>query len=381
MNLDNDPFLKISESIENKYVQDWKNENKKVMGYYCTYIPEELFHAAGFLPFRIRATGHETDELADIYMVRFTCGFVRLTLDLALRGGYNFIDGLFITNCCDHARRMYELYDLTVFKKEEFKGRNHRFYVALPHVVTEGGFQWYKQEIIELKKEIEETYQLGNISDEALKNSIILHNENRRLLREIYSLRIIDKPKITGSEFLQISMANSSVPKEIANKELARILNLLKNSPGIEDTKKRILLMGSVVDNLSFIKTIEESGAHVISDFLCFGNRNIIDDVKIEGDLLENIANRTYYRMSCPRMMDDHERRFEYLKKEIKRAKIDGVVMQRINNCDLHGCENMLCEHEFKDLGISAFNFDREAFQTDTNRMQTRIEAFLEMIK
>ena len=85
--------------------------------------------------------------------------------------------------------------------------------------------------------------------------------------------------------------------------------------------------------------------------------------------------------MSCPRMMDDHQRRLDYLKEEIKKAKIDGVIMQRINNCDLHGCENMLCVHDFKELKIPALNIDRESFQADTTRLQTRIEAFIEMIK
>jgi len=41
----------------------------------------------------------------------------------------------------------------------------------------------------------------------------------------------------------------------------------------------------------------------------------------------------------------------------------------------------MNLQHELKDdLGIPVFNIDRENFQKDYNRIQTRIEAFLEMI-
>ncbi|MHA1148003.1 MAG: 2-hydroxyacyl-CoA dehydratase subunit D [Promethearchaeota archaeon] len=382
MSLENDSFLKISQGIMNPYIQEWRKNGKKVIGYYCTYLPEELIHAAGILPFRIRATGSETEDLADVYMVRFTCGFVRMTLDLALRGGYDFLDGLFICNCCDHARRMYELFDLVIFKREVFmENKPPCFYTSIPHTITNEGYEWYKKEVEEFKIELKKYYNLNSISNEILKNSIKVYNENRSLLRDIYSLKIIDEPKLTGSEFLQISMSNSSVPKEIANRELTRILKILEEREGFKEKKKRILLIGSVVDNTNFIKVIEDSGAHVISDFLCFGLRNIIDDVKTDGDLFDNICRRTYYRMSCPRMMDDHPRRFKFLKEEIKKAKIDGVIMQRINNCDLHGCENMLCEHEFKDMGIPAFNIDRESFQADTTRLQTRIEAFLEMLK
>jgi len=305
-----------------------------------------------------------------------------MTLDLALRGGYDFLDGLFISNCCDHARRMYEVFDLVIFERDAFKNQKPpRFYTSMPHTITEEGYDWYKREVEEVKVALEEKYDLKPIADADLKNSIQIYNENRRLLREIYNLKITDAPKLTGSEFLQISMANSSVPKEVANKELSRILEMLKESEALKNKNKRILLIGSVVDNTHFIKVIEDSGAHVISDFLCFGLRNIIDDVKIEGDPLDDICRRAYFRMSCPRMMDDHQRRLEFLKQEIKRAKIDGVIMQRINNCDLHGCENMLCEHKFKELGIPAFNIDRESFQADATRLQTRIEAFLEMIK
>ena len=381
MSLTNDKFLNISNSIKNSYLEEWKKNKKKVLGYYCTYIPEELFYAAGLLPYRIRATGHELDELADIYMVRFTCGFVRLTLDLALRGGFDFLDGLFVTNCCDHARRMHELYDLVVFKRKEIKQKPPQFYVALPHIINEDGFEWYLDEIKLLKEQIEQKYNLKEIDNSQIKEAINIYNENRSLLREIYNLRTLENPKLTGSEFLQISMANTSVPKEIANNELKRILEIIKNSKDLSNNRKRIMLVGSVVDNINFTKLVEDSGAIIVSDFLCFGERNILDDVDLNGDLLENIAKRTYYRMSCPRMMDDHEKRYDFILKEIERAKVDGVILQRINNCDLHGCENMLLEHELKDLGIPTFNIDREAFLTDTTRLQTRIEAFYEMIK
>ena len=234
-----------------------------------------------------------------------------------------------------------------------------------------------------MKQEIESNYNIDGITNENLLESIKVYNENRSLLREIHSLRIADSPKINGSEALQIAMANSSVPKDIANIELIRILNLLKDSEGIKTKKKRIMLVGSVVDNIEFTQLVENSGAIIVSDFLCFGTRNFLDDVKTTpgGDPIKDITRRLYYRISCPRMMDDHENRLKYLKTEIDQAKVDGVLLQRINNCDLHGCDNMLFEHELKELDIPVFNIDREEFQADNARLQTRIEAFLEMIK
>jgi len=383
MSLNNDPLLSISNSIKNPYIDEWQKKGKKIVGFYCTYIPEELLYAAELLPFRIRATGNKDTDLGDIYMVRFTCSFVRATLDMALRGVYDFLDGFLVCNSCDHSRRMFELFDLKVFNRENFKKKVHRFYLALPHVITDEGFEWYKKELEELKEELEQNFKLNEITNEKLTRSIEIYNENRKLLREIHKLRIQNNPKLTGSEALQINMANSSIPKNIANEELKRLKTLITKREDIDiSNKKRILLVGSVVDNIEFTELIENSGGFLASDVLCFGTRNFMDDVELETNKspLERITKRLYYRLSCPRMMDDHQRRLDYVKEEIKRANIEGVILQRINNCDLHGCDNMLFSHELKELEIPVLNIDREFYQADTTRLQTRIEAFLEML-
>jgi len=382
MSLKNDQFLHISDSITNPYITEWLVDGKKVLGYYCTYIPDELLYAANLLPYRIRATGHTETNLADVYMVRFTCSFVRATFDMALRGTYDFLDGILICNSCDHSRRMFELFDLKVFGRENYPKPASQFYYSIPHIITDEGFEWYYTEIQELKTELEEKYNLEPITNQDLLETIDIYNKNRELLREIHEMRVIDAPKITGSEALQISMSNNSVPKEAANRELERIINSLKESEGVKSNAKRVMLVGSEVDSTDFTGLIESSGALIVSDFLCFGTRNFLDDVHLgfDRDPLKSIVERVYYRMSCPRMMDDHERRLEFVKNEIKRAKVDGVILQRINNCDLHGCDNMLYVHELKDLEIPVLDLDREFYQADTTRLQTRIEAFLEMI-
>jgi len=297
---------------------------------------------------------------------------------------YDFLDGLVICNSCDHSRRMFELFDMKVFNREDFKKKVPRFYLAMPHILTEEGFNWYYKEIEELKNELDQTYSGSNnqISDESLINTIKIYNKNRDILKKIHELRIENVPKLNGTEALQISMSNSSVPKDLANKELERIYEFLKESEGIKTESKRIMLVGSELDNLFFTKIIEDSGAVIVSDFLCFGTRYFIDNVDLENSKnpLKSLSKRLYYRLSCPRMMDDHDRRLNFIKEEIRKAKIDGIVLQRINNCDLHGCDNMLFVHELKELNIPVINIDREHFQTDTSRLQTRIEAFIEMI-
>ena len=47
----------LSGAIPNAPVRDWKSQGKKVIGFRCAYVPEEVEHAAGMLPFWIRGTG------------------------------------------------------------------------------------------------------------------------------------------------------------------------------------------------------------------------------------------------------------------------------------------------------------------------------------
>jgi len=383
LSLSNDPFLLMSNSISNKKTKEWAESGKKVAGYYCTYVPEELLHAAGFLPFRIRSTGAKDTDLADVYMVRFTCSFVRASLNLALKGYYDFLDCFVVCNSCDHSRRMFELFDLKVFNRDDFKKDVKKYYISVPHVITNVGFDWYLGEIIAFKKRMEKDFKI-KIEDNDLINAIQIYNKNREFLRKIHQYRLTKEPKLTGTDFLKIVMANASVPKNYANQELERVLEILKDSPGIGvQGKKRLMLVGSVIDNVEFVELIEKSGAMVISDFLCFGLRACSDDINFDDNesALTSIARRTYFRTSCPRMMNDHERRLQDLLNEIKNSKIDGVILQRINNCDLHGCDNMLYMHELKELGIPVLNIDREWYQSDYTRLQTRIEAFIEMLE
>ncbi len=101
-------FMEASNTLNNSLVREWKKSGKKVVGYTCSYVPDELFFAAGILPYRIKAFGHPDTELGDAYLARFNCRFCRSCLQLGLEGSYDFLDGLLETNGCDHLRGMFE---------------------------------------------------------------------------------------------------------------------------------------------------------------------------------------------------------------------------------------------------------------------------------
>ncbi|MHA1291750.1 MAG: 2-hydroxyacyl-CoA dehydratase subunit D [Promethearchaeota archaeon] len=374
-------FIKTTEMLNNSYIDIWKKENKKVIGYYCTYIPEEIIHAGGLLGFRIRGTGAEGTSRADTILSRFNCSFIRATLDLVMQGNYNFLDGLACMNSCDHARRMYDIFKYKIVGQINGIDKDFPlFFISVPHIITDRGFQWLKEEFEIFKSNIENRFNV-KITDEDLKNSIKVLNETRNLLKEIQKQRAKDKPKLNGQDFVKINIANTAVPKEIVNNELKAYLEALKEKDGISDYRARILLVGSIIDDPEFIKIIEAVGGIVVSDMLCFGLRNFWDLTEENGDPMDAITKRYYQKVSCPRMMDDHSRRFKFLQEQIKSANIDGVIGTRIEFCDLNGCECMMYEHELEDLNIPMLSLDRDYFLGDKGRFKTRCEAFIEQIE
>ena len=375
-------LMKTTETLTNPYVDEWKKQGKKIMGYYCTYTPEEILLAGDVMAFRMRGTEAEGTSLADTIMTRFNCSFIRATLDLIMSGKYDFLDGLVCLNSCDHARRIFDIFNYKILGQiDGFPKDYPLFFLSIPHLVTERGEQWLKDEFEIFKTNLEKAINV-KITNDGLNDSIKLLNENRRLLKEIHKLRVIEKPKLNGADMLKINIANAAVPKNIANQELKSYIDQLKNKDGISDYRARILLIGSVIDDPGFLNIIEGVGGLVVSDMLCYGTRNFWD-LTDEGtsDPMGAIAKRYNEKISCPRMMNRHENRSKFLNDLIKEAKVDGVIATRIEFCDLHGCDNMIFEHELEEANIPILSLDRDYFLGDTGRFKTRCEAFIEQIE
>jgi benzoyl-CoA reductase/2-hydroxyglutaryl-CoA dehydratase subunit BcrC/BadD/HgdB len=165
-------FSAAAAAVMNPAVESWKQRGGRVMGYVCSAVPDEIFTAAGLLPFRLRATGSEGTELSDSYFGSINCSFVRHCFNLALLGEYDFLDGLVVINSCDNVRRIYDHW------AREMKTPFVRI-MSFPRKAGPPQVDWYEEQLAELRTGIEEHFNL-KISDDRLWEAIRLHNETRR---------------------------------------------------------------------------------------------------------------------------------------------------------------------------------------------------------
>ena len=83
----------------------------------------------------------------------------------------------------------------------------------------------------------------------------------------------------------------------------------------------------------------------------------------------------------CPRMLGWYRERSAMLMHRIKHLKVDGVIMQNIRFCDLHGSENGLFERDLEKSGLPALRIEREYGPlVDRGRLKMRVDAFIEQL-
>ena len=59
-------------------------EGLRRIGYFCSYVPEEILSVPGLYGYRMRAPNTKTTETADSYLGLFNCSYTRAMLETIL---------------------------------------------------------------------------------------------------------------------------------------------------------------------------------------------------------------------------------------------------------------------------------------------------------
>ncbi len=360
-------------NVPNSWIDDWKQEGKKVLGYFCSYIPDEIIHAADILPIRIRARSCADTPMGDAFMCPTTCSYTRCCLELANRKELNYLDGIVSANTCDQIRRLYD----NIRFKTPFP---YQYFLNIPALVNDITLDWFKHELFKFKEDLEKSFEI-KITDEKLKQAVKTYNKSRTLLKDLYFLRKRDRPPISGTELMKVILAGVTIPKEQYNDLLTQLLKEANEKEGISSHKARIMVVGSMLDDPEFVNVIEEQGGLVVTDSLCFGTRYFWDLVNETANPLDALSERYLSKVSCPRMTDGHPSRTQFVKDMIKEFHVDGVILQRMKFCPFWWGEIFMLRNELKELDVPCLELEKEYMLSGVGAMKTRVQAFMELIE
>lgn len=366
-------FDELSGNLSNENVMKWKNDGKKVFGLTCSNIPEEIIHAAGFLPIRIRANSVKDTSIADANLHRINCSYVRSVAESLFTEKKDLFNSIIATNTCDHHLNLSDLLQI----KTDISLHFFQMY----HTNTDGGRDLFINEIKGLIKFIKEKYSIS-IEKSQIRESIIIYNKTRALMGRLNEFRKSNPPLLTGTEFMKVVLAGMTVRKEEFNTYLEELMSHLLEVENGKDKLPRVMIMGAACDSPEFITFIESKGFSVAADNLCFGSRHYHGNIdENSDDLLSAIADRYFKTISCSSVMDDFDRNKKMIKDVIDDMNIQGIIVARLKFCDhLAGFTKMLKDTLSEEKGIPVLELEREYSSTGSGQISTRLQAFHEMI-
>ncbi|MGQ9506461.1 MAG: 2-hydroxyacyl-CoA dehydratase subunit D [Candidatus Bathycorpusculaceae bacterium] len=357
---------------KNKFIKKWKSQNKPILGYICSYTPEEIIYAAKILPLRVFGS-LEPSSLADVHLPVNVCSFAKSCFNMALEGEYNFLDGYVVSNCCDNQNKIYDLWRYCT-------NIRRTYFLNTPHSNTENALKFFKEELEKFIDWLMNSFDI-EISGKNLKSVIKTFNENRRLLRQVYKFRRQNPPLVSGSEALETVLSSTTVPKEVHNKLLRVFLGEIKERKDLPKGGVRLLVSGSVMDNADLLRLIESVGGCVVADDLCTGSRYFWNLVKEDSEPIWAIAERYLRKIPCPFMYSSEER-FKHVREMVKLFDVEAAIIFSLKFCDVHAFDAPLLAEELKkEEGIPVLCLEWEHSLSGIAQLKTRIEAFVEMLE
>ncbi|MBA4389539.1 MAG: hypothetical protein C0399_01195 [Syntrophus sp. (in: bacteria)] len=360
--------------------RDLKAEGKKVIAYLTALGPVEILTAAGVIPFRLKGNVSEAITKGDAYMETIVCPFVRNVFDAAVKGKYDFLDGMVLPHQCDSIDRTDDVWSSTLKLP-------YWHFLNVPHVTDDPSIVFMK-EILRVFIGTLEKFTNTKITDEALAQAVKAHNENRRLMRELYELRKSNPPLISGVEMMKVLVAAMSIPVTESSALIESVTKEVRQRKPADKKQKRIMLIGDQIDDVAMIDAIEATGAQLVMDDLSIGSKMYWQDVDVTTDPIQGIAERYLRKLKIPTTyvsdgntyQENLEARFGHMKKYINEFKVDGAILFIYKYCDPYGFEVPAIKSFIESSGTPVLYLEDEYSTSTLARMKTRIEAFLEMI-
>lgn len=351
-------------------VRRWREGGGKVVGHFQVYFPEEIAHAGGLLPFKVRGAPVESTQ-ADSRFGSYLCSIIKTSLELALSGRVEL--DLFVTHpICDAARNLAGVW-----------GRNVTYpcrILYLPQNPNSGFAARYLRDEYDRIRVLCEELAGRAITDEDLRRSIAVFNENRALLRRLYALKR-ERPWLVPADEAYVLVAiGGCVPREEHNELLRAVLPLLETRALPRRDKIRVILEGGFCEQppLDLLRAIARS-CYVVDDDLLIGLRWLVTDVPTDRDPLQALAESYIDRSAhSPVQHDLRKPKERMLLERLEGANAEAAILMAAKMCE-PGLEELVVHTRALDgHGVRYFVSEFEENMTSFDALEIQLETFVE---
>jgi benzoyl-CoA reductase subunit C len=362
----------LFEDLSFTAAREWKTAQpgRKVVGYMPIYVPREIIHAADMLPLGILGGGDQLEVIhGDAYYQSYICRIPRSTVELGVSGRLDFVDGMLFPSICDVIRNLSGMW------KMMFPQVYVRYFDVPQNYRDDIGGNYYVNELAELRHDLAEL-RGKPITDEELRHSIALYNENRRLVSELYAFRAEKPWQAPAAEAYLVLRAGMALPVEEHSAMLRDYLAAARAEERPRRDNCRVVVTGAFCEQppLNLIKSLELAGCYVVDDDLLLVTRWLTADTSIEGDPLRNLANAFLHQSesTAAKYEPDVKEKGQYLVRAVRRSGAEGVIFAAPSFCDPALLDRPMLQHVLKDAGIPyiAFKYAENSGQMQPIREQ-----------
>ena len=324
----------LFEDLHFDAVKEWKAAapGRKAIGYMPIYVPREIVHAAGMLPVGIFGGGDQIEVIqGDAYYQSYICRIPRSTLELGLTGRLDCLDGMLFPSICDVIRNLSGMWQI-LFKDKYVK------YFDVPQNYDDSiGGEFYVREMQVMREDLGKL-RGKPISDDELRASIAVYNENRRALRDLYAYRSQKPWQAPTSEVYLVLRAGCVLPPEAHTRLVREYIAAADAEKRALRDNARVVLTGAFCEQppLSLIKSIEMAGCYIVDDDFMLVMRWLLDDVPATGDPLDELSKAFLHRSASTASKYDDKKadKGQFLLKQVKANAGEGVIFAAPSFCD-----------------------------------------------
>jgi bcr-type benzoyl-CoA reductase subunit C len=378
-----DALREIEEAARNplKSILRWKERSgAKVVGCLACmppFVPEELVHAAGMLPFGL--WGAEIPvRLADAKLQSFACSVARTSLEMALNEAVSFCDGFLFPSTCDAFQNLSEVWKATT-EKPCFK-------VTFPKQASGEAARRYLRRELELLEVELEAFSGASIEDRGLRRSIRLYNESRRLMGDLDRMRAGNPNFLSAGQMTDVVLASSFLPRE----EHTRLLQALFALPSDPEGRAapsggqgpvRLFLTGIMARPVAISTVLEEIGVWVVGDDLGLGSLYYSLKIPETGSSRIDLAEGYLRYPPCSTQYPSSPGRAAALIDRVRETRAEGVLILATKFCEPEFFDHPQLKEDLEAEGVPSVLLETELGMTAPGAVRTRVEAFVETLR
>ena len=356
-----------------KAMDDYKKETGKgAVGIMPVYCPEEIVHAAGYLPIGMWGAQKKQISKAPTYLPPFACSIMQSVMELQLEGVYDDLEAVIFSVPCDTLKCMSQKWNRPVPAIVFTHPQNRK-------IAKDAANVFAREEFNIVKEKLEDILDV-HISNKAIKNSIAVYNENRAACREFSDVAAEYAAVVTPSDRHAVIKARWFMEKSRHTALVKELIAALKAEPAPEFKGKKIIVTGIQVEPYDVLDIFQENGFAIVADDLAQETRNFRQDVPDDDDALMALARAWNEFDGCSLATDVNKPKGQMIIDAVKKYGADAVVVCMMKFCDPEEFDYPILLQEFEAAGVKNLYIEVDQESTAFEQVKTRIQTFAEIL-